>query len=72
MNPIEVAKLSYDPVTLGMSKIDLTAFFSGSGVYEGGYDNLLMQKFLLNQLNNGDENSSNVMTFFMLQSMMNK
>lgn len=72
LNPIEVAKLSYDPVTLGMSKIDLTAFFSGSGVYEGGYDNLLMQKFLLNQLNNGDENSSNVMTFFMLQSMMNK
>lgn len=72
LNPIEVMKLEFDMATVSMTKIDLTAFFSGSGVYEGGYDNLLMQQLLISKMNDGDENSSNLAKFFMLQSMMGK
>ena len=63
-----------DPTTMLMQKIDVEKFFSGSGVYDGGYDNLLMQKFFLSKLNNSDmdENTRNMMNFIMMSNMIGK
>ncbi|MGL4950096.1 MAG: hypothetical protein ACRC5M_06910 [Anaeroplasmataceae bacterium] len=56
---------------LTMSKIDLNKFFSGNGIYDGGYDNMLMQKFFMNNADI-DENTKNMMNVLMIQNMIKK
>lgn len=52
LSPIFTTKLSIKPSIFTLSKIDLSVFFQGSGIYSGGYDNLLIQRMLLQQMNN--------------------
>lgn len=45
----------FDVSTQLMQKIDLNRFFIGSGIYEGGYDNLLIQKMMIQMMNSNDK-----------------
>lgn len=68
LNPIKVMKLEFTSSVLTMSKVDLNKFFSGNGVYDGGYDNILLQKFINNS--NMDEKTKNMMSYMALSKML--
>lgn len=70
LNPLKVMKLELTSSIFGMSKVDLNKFFSGNGIYDGGYDNILMQKFL--NSSDMDPQTKNVMNALLIQKMMNK
>ena len=68
LNPIKVMKLEFTSSVLTMSKVDLNKFFSGNGVYDGGYDNILLQKFINNS--NMDEKTKSMMSYMALSKML--
>lgn len=71
LNPLTVMKLAYQSSVLTMSKVDLERFFSGSNIYDGCGDNILMQKMLMNKMNDTDmdENTKKFMNLLMIQKM---
>lgn len=70
LNPINTMKLEFTSSIFGMSKVDLNKFFSGNGVYDGGYDNILFQK-LINS-SNLDEKTKNMMSALAISKMLKK
>ena len=65
-------EIAFDKSNMLMSKIDLGKFFAGGGVYEGGYDNILMQKFFMSSMNgsNVDSNTKSMMNMLMMSKIM--
>ena len=70
LNPIKTMKLEFSSSIFAMTKVDLNKFFSGNGVYDGGYDNILFQKFI--NSSKLDDKTKNVMSILALQKMLNK
>ncbi len=73
ISPIKTATLEFDKSVLMMSKIDISKFFSGTGIYEGGYDNLLLQRMVLQMMNSGggtDQDTQNIMNMMMMSTLM--
>ena len=70
LNPLKTMKLEFSSSIFAMTKVDLNKFFSGNGVYDGGYDNILFQKFI-NSFKL-DDKTKNVMSILALQKMLNK
>jgi len=72
LNPIKCMEIAFDKSNMLMSKIDLGKFFAGGGVYEGGYDNILMQKFFMSSMNgsNVDSNTKSMMNMLMMSKIM--
>lgn len=68
LNPLKIMKLELTSSIFGMTKVDLNKFFSGNGIYDGGYDNILMQKFL--NSTDMDPQTKNIMNAMMIQKMM--
>ena len=68
LNPVKVMKLEFTSSVLTMTKVDLNKFFSGNGVYDGGYDNILLQKFI--NSSNMDEKTKNMMSYMALSKML--
>ena len=70
LNPLKTMKLEFSSSIFAMTKVDLNKFFSGNGVYDGGYDNILFQKFI--NSSKLDDKTKNVMSILALQKMLNK
>ena len=70
LNPINTMKLEFKTSIFGMSKVDLNKFFSGNGVYDGGYDNILFQKFI--NSSNLDDKTKNLMNVMAISKMLAK
>ena len=70
LNPLKTMKLEFSSSIFGMTKVDLNKFFSGNGVYDGGYDNILFQKFI--NSSKLDDKTKNVMSILAIQKMLNK
>ena len=70
LNPLKTMKLEFSSSIFAMSKVDLNKFFSGNGVYDGGYDNILFQKFI--NSSKLDDKTKNVMSILAIQKMLNK
>ena len=68
LNPVKVMNVQFSSSVLTMSKVDLNKFFSGNGVYDGGYDNILFQKFI--NSSNLDEKTKNMMSYMALSKML--
>lgn len=54
INPLRVMKSQFDTTTIMMNKIDISQFYGGTGIYEGGYDKVLMRRTMFNMLQNND------------------
>jgi Zn finger protein HypA/HybF involved in hydrogenase expression len=48
ISPVMCLSALCKPSIMTMTKVDLSIFFSGSGIYSGGYDQLLFQRMLFN------------------------
>jgi hypothetical protein len=61
IDPIRCFNIQWKKSITMMQYIDLSRFFSGSGVYDGGYDKILMQKMLINlsQMSKNNESLDN-------------
>ena len=70
LNPLKTMKLEFSSSIFAMSKVDLNKFFSGNGVYDGGYDNILFQKFI--NSSKLDDKTKNMMSILAIQKMLNK
>ena len=70
LNPLKTMKLEFSSSIFAMTKVDLNKFFSGNGVYDGGYDNILFQKFI--NSSKLDEKTKNMMSILAIQKMLNK
>jgi hypothetical protein len=70
LNPVNTMKLEFKTSIFGMSKVDLNKFFSGNGVYDGGYDNILFQKFI--NSSNLDDKTKNLMNVMAISKMLAK
>ena len=70
LNPLKTMKLEFSSSIFAMTKVDLNKFFSGNGVYDGGYDNILFQKFI--NSSKLDDKTKNMMSILALQNMLNK
>lgn len=70
LNPIYVLQKSMSKAAMFMSKIDLSKFFAGGGVYDGGYDNILMQRILMSS--DFTDSQKNMMNMMMIYNKMNK
>jgi hypothetical protein len=70
LNPLKTMKLEFSSSIFAMSKVDLNKFFSGNGVYDGGYDNILFQK-LINS-SKLDEKTKNMMSVLAISKMLKK
>ena len=70
LNPLKTMKLEFSSSIFAMTKVDLNKFFSGNGVYDGGYDNILFQKFI--NSSKLDDKTKNMMSILAIQKMLNK
>ena len=70
LNPLKAMKLEFSSSIFAMTKVDLNKFFSGNGVYDGGYDNILFQKFI--NSSKLDDKTKNMMSILAIQKMLNK
>lgn len=70
LNPIIVMKAVFEQSNIMMSKIDLSKYFAGGSLYEGGYDNLLIQRMLMNNIAGEDKAMLNNMYSAMMFSKM--
>jgi hypothetical protein len=76
VNPIFQYKTQFRSSVLMMQKLDLDRFFSGSGIYQGGYDSVLYQKMMVNMMNqnkngNGGDNPNDILQMMLMMNMLN-
>jgi hypothetical protein len=71
INPMRVMKSEVE--TMLLTKIDINKFFSGSGIYDGSSDNLLLQKLMINMMNSEggtDSTTKNIVNLMIMQNIM--